>query len=321
VGKQKCTPNYFYKKPVNTTFEQIDPTTERFAVALFIATAIHLIVIYGMGFSMPTSAKPLNTTMEIILVQKSTEKEPTEPDYLAQVSHEGGGEHSEKARPVTPTIAPFPDQTAEIVFTPPPPQEAAAPKEDQTEIVTTEMASEHQVELHEKITPPEEAAQQGSASQTSDFEEYISESMIFINASAAKLASIQVELNEKFDNYTKKPRRKFISSSTKAYGYAEYMVSLRDKINKVGTDFYNKQAHLKEIVGVLIFNVAINPDGTIHNIEIKNPSKFRVLDEAALRIIHLAAPFDPFTENIRKETDILHITRILEFRYNGVSSR
>ncbi len=313
-------PNYFYKKPVNTTFEQIEPTTERFAVALFIATAIHLIVIYGMGFSMPTSAKPLNTTMEIILVQKSTKKEPTEPDYLAQVSHEGGGEHSEKARPVTPTIAPFPEQTAEIVFTPPPPQEAAAPKEDKTEIITTEMASKHQVELHEKITPPEEPAQQGSASQTSN-EEYISESMTFINASAAKLASIQVELNKKFDNYTKKPRRKFISSSTKAYGYAEYMVSLREKINKVGTDFYNKQAHLKKIVGLLIFNVAINPDGTIHSIEIKNPSKFRALDEAALRIIHLAAPFAPFTEHIRKETDILHVTRILEFRYNGVSSR
>jgi protein TonB len=306
---------------MNTTFEQIDPTTERFAVALFIATAIHLVIIYGMGFSMPTSANPLNTTMEVILVQKSTEKEPKKPDYLAQVSHEGGGEHSEKARPVTPTIAPFPDQTAEIVFTPPPPLDAAAPTEDQTEIVTTEMASEHQVERHEKITPPEEPAQQGSASQTSDFEEYISESLIYINASAARLASIQVELNEKFENYTKKPRRKFISSSTTAYGYAEYMVSSVKKIEKVGTDFYNKQPRLKEIVGILIFNVAINPDGTIHHLEIKKPSKIKVLDDTALRIIHRAAPFDPFPENIRKETDILHITRILEFRYNGVSSR
>jgi len=306
---------------VNTTFVYIEPVTERFAVALFIATLIHLVLLYGIGFSMPAPAKTLNTTMEIILVQKSTEKPPKKADYLAQVSHEGGGEHSKKARPVTPTIAPFPDQTADLVFTPPPPQIAMAPKEDQVEIVTTEKEAKYQVEQHEKATPPEEPSKQGNASETSVVEEYISENVLFINAVAVKLASIQAELDEKFEDYTKIPRKKFISSSTKEYKYANYMDAWRRKIEQVGTQFYRKQTHLKSLEGDLILDVAINPDGTIYHVKIRTPSKLTALNEAALRIVRLAAPYELFPENIHKETDILHITRTWEFRYNALNSR
>ncbi len=306
---------------MNTTLVYIDPATERFAVALFVATIIHLIIIYGLGFSMPTPAKPLNTTMEIILVQKSTNKAPKEADYLAQVSHEGGGEYPQENRPVTPTLAPFPDQTAEPVFTPPPPQEAAAPKEDQTEILTIEKVAQHQVEQHESTMPPEEPAEHGNASQDSIFEEYISENILYINASAAKLTSIQAELDDKFDDYTKSPRRTFINSSTKEYKYARYMLDWCKKAEQVGTDFYLKQPRLKNIEGIVMLDVAINPNGTIHHVKIKKPSKYKVLDEAVLRIVHLAAPYEPFSKAIRQETDILHITRTWIFRYNSLSSR
>ncbi len=305
---------------MNTTNDtHIDPDTERFAAALFIAALVHVVAIYGVGFAMPKAVQSPNTTMEIILVQKSTDKAPKEADYLAQDNYEGGGESEQKVRPSTPTIAPFPDVTAEEVFTPPPPQMAAAPKEHQIETLTTDKPAQHESE--QRITPPDEPAESGDASQTTVFEEYMSENTLFINALALKLASIQAELDEKFEEYAKRPRTKFINSSAKAYKYARYMDAWRRQIEDIGNANYPDKARRKKISGSLILNVALNSNGTVYNVEIKQPSKYKVLDEAALRIVRLAAPFDPFPENIRKETDILHITRTWEFSYNSLSSR
>jgi protein TonB len=304
-----------------TNDTHIDPDTERFAAALFIAALVHVVAIYGVGFAMPKATQTLNTTMEVILVQKSTDKAPKEAEYLAQVNYEGGGESEQKVRPATPTIAPFPDETAEEVFTPPPPQIAAAPKEHQIETLTTDNPAQHEVEQQEEITPPDEPTESGNAEQTTVFEEYMSENTLFINALALKLASIQAELDEKFEEYAKRPRQTFINSSTKEYKYARYMDAWRRQIEDIGNANYPDKARRKKISGSLILNVALNSNGTVYDVEIKQPSKYKVLDEAALRIVRLAAPFDPFPENIRKATDILHITRTWEFRYNNLSSR
>jgi periplasmic protein TonB len=301
--------------------ETIDPHTERFAVALFISTVLHLVIIYGMGFVMPKPGKPLNTTMEIILVQKSTEQIPEKADYLAQATHEGGGDGEPKNRPSTPTLAPFPEQTAELVFTPPPPQSAAELDESQTEILTTVKSTQHQIEAQTEIIPPDEPAEHGNALQNVIFDEYVSENTLFINTSAAKLASIQAELADSFNSYAKRLRHKYISASTKEFKYAHYMEAWRRKVEEIGNINYPNQARRRKLSGSLILDVALNPNGTIRQVEIKESSKHRILDEAALRIVRLAAPFAPFPENIRKNTDILHITRRWEFRYNSLTTR
>ena len=94
----------------------------------------------------------------------------------------------------------------------------------------------------------------------------------------------------------------------------------RRKVEDIGTQFYRNQKRLQTLEGSLIVDVAIVSNGTVHRIEIKKTSKYNALDEAALRIVRFAAPFDPFPENIRKDTDILHITRTWEFRYNSLNS-
>ncbi len=303
-------------KNIKSTYT-IAPDTERFIVSLFVATLVHIVLVYGLGFSMPTPAKSLRSTMEIILVQKSTDKAPDKADYLAQVNHEGSGEHEQKARPVTPTIAPFPDQIAEVVITPPPPQVAAAPNKHHIETLATNAKAKHQVEQHEQVMPTDKPSEQGNASQTEVFEDHIAENNLFINASLAKIASIQAELDEKLEDYTKSPRLKFINSSTKESKYASYMDNWRRKIEDVGTKFYRKQKSLQQFEGSLMVDVVLGPNGTIRHINIEKASKHKALDEAALQIVRFAAPFEPFSEDIRKETDILHITRTWEFRYNN----
>jgi protein TonB len=51
----------------------------------------------------------------------------------------------------------------------------------------------------------------------------------------------------------------------------------------------------------------------VARININRSSGHSVLDEAAERIVRLAAPFAPFPPNIRRDTDELEITRTWTF--------
>jgi protein TonB len=62
--------------------------------------------------------------------------------------------------------------------------------------------------------------------------------------------------------------------------------------------------------------VSINPNGTINDLEILESSGRKVLDDAALRIVRMSAPFAPFTDEMRKTTDILEIIRTWQFKGN-----
>ncbi len=282
----------------------IDPDTERFTVAIFVATIIHVIIIYLVGFEMPKSTKHLTTTtMEVILIQKRTEDSPAKADYLAQAAHKGGGDQPEDVRPVTPTIAPFPANTAAIVYTSPSPQ--LAHKKPKITTLTTKQST-HKIIQNNDYSP--------NLLNTKD-------NLSLLHASAINLASIQAELNNKFEQYSKRPFHKFISSSTKIYKYAKYMDTWRRKVETIGNLNYPEKARSKKLSGYLILDVALNSNGTIYKVEIKQASPYKILDEAALRIVHLAAPFEAFPENIQQDTDILHITRTWEFRYNHLRSR
>jgi protein TonB len=63
--------------------------------------------------------------------------------------------------------------------------------------------------------------------------------------------------------------------------------------------------------------VEIRADGSLEKVELNRPSGKRVLDEAAVRIVQLAAPFAPFPPEIRQDTDILSITRTWDFTREG----
>ena len=48
-------------------------------------------------------------------------------------------------------------------------------------------------------------------------------------------------------------------------------------------------------------------------IRLTRSSGHALLDDAAIRIVRLAAPYAPFPKEIREETDILEITRTWQF--------
>jgi TonB family protein len=112
---------------------------------------------------------------------------------------------------------------------------------------------------------------------------------------------------------TASPRRKPINSTIEECRYAAYYDHWVRKIEKTAQENYPEQVAKEKLYGRLIMHVAINADGTIEQVRVLHGSGYKVLDEAAVTIAHLSAPYAPFPDEIREETDIIDITKIWRF--------
>jgi protein TonB len=92
------------------------------------------------------------------------------------------------------------------------------------------------------------------------------------------------------------------------------------KVERVGDLNYPDAARRQNLSGKLIVQVAVHPDGSVREITIRKPSGYKILDDAAVRIVKLAAPFAPFPDAIRQETDVLYITRTWVFTSGNLKS-
>ena len=134
-----------------------------------------------------------------------------------------------------------------------------------------------------------------------------------ILASASEISASDAALSNQTSNFEKQPRRKYIGARTKEYKYALYAEAWRQKVETLGNMNYPEEAREKKFSGQLRMTVSLKPDGKIDSIEINQSSGFKILDEAAKKIVELGAPYAAFPEDIRKEVDILSITRTWTF--------
>ncbi len=311
---------------------QADPASpgDRLGLTLFFAIALHAMVILGITFGTnPANPRKALPTLEITLVQKRSLETPEKADYLAQADMEGGGNVEQKVRPQSPISAPVPSESEGVMPTPqphaqpeplPPPPEPAppepvpAPQPPQPEPVAEpkpETAAPRQVvtstraERREASKKTEPAAKPEKKKQRPSARDLVSRSL--------EMARLSAEINESIQAYAQRPRHRFISARTRSYKYAAYMESWVKKVERIGNLNYPDEARRRNLSGGLILDVVLKPDGSIHSIEVLRSSGQPVLDDAARRIVELAAPFAKFPEDIAKETDLLHITRTWQF--------
>ena len=121
------------------------------------------------------------------------------------------------------------------------------------------------------------------------------------------------EIAETVETGTDALRHKYLGARTRAYKYAVYMEAWRSKVEQVGDLNYPVGTHGRKLGGDLRLDVALNADGSVHSIDLLRSSGNAKLDQSAIEIVRLAAPFAPFPDNIREETDILHIVRTWQF--------
>ncbi|MEK7835499.1 MAG: energy transducer TonB, partial [Pseudomonadota bacterium] len=134
-----------------------------------------------------------------------------------------------------------------------------------------------------------------------------------IMTKSIQIARLEAQIDKDMDSYQKRPRRRFVGARTQEYRFARYIEDWRVKVERVGTLNYPQAARDQKIYGSLQLTVSINADGTVENVEINRSSGQRILDEAALRIVRLGAPYSAFPANISRDTDVLSITRTWTF--------
>ena len=134
---------------------------------------------------------------------------------------------------------------------------------------------------------------------------------------SVEMASLDAEIDAKLRAYAKRPRRKWITARTKEHKYAAYMDAWRAKVERIGNLNYPDEARRRRLSGNLLLDVALNANGSINEIKLRRSSGKRVLDDAAIRIVRLSAPFAKFPRKIAAETDILHIQRTWRFLSNN----
>lgn len=275
---------------------------DRLGLTLFFAVALHAIVILGVRFDVITL--PLKNpfpALEITLVTTRADKAPDQADFLAQAHQRGGGNSDENLRPLTPPPAAEPAQ----------PEAAPAPQPvpDKPKIknkLTAQAPSPHKTEADQNDAPDAHTDAPSAA-------DLVARSLL--------IASLSAEINESRAAYAKRPRQAFISAATREYKYASYMEAWRRKVEEIGNLNYPDAARRNNLSGSLILDVALNPDGKVNSIALRRSSGHKVLDDAAIAIVKLAAPYAPLPDNIRKDTDVLHITRTWQFlRENRLSS-
>ena len=124
---------------------------------------------------------------------------------------------------------------------------------------------------------------------------------------------LEAQIAKDMDAYQKRPKRKFVGARAEEYRFARYVEDWREKVERVGNLNYPEAARSKKLYGSLLLTVSIRSDGSVEHVEVSKTSGHRILDAAAVKIVEMAAPYATFPPDIRRDTDILHITRTWSF--------
>lgn len=283
---------------------KIKPTisdNDRFGMTFFLATIFHGMIILGVTFTVsPPADSKTAPALDIILVQTKSPVDADDADYLAQVSQQGGGNAEEKARPrelfSAPTLSSTPGIATQASV-----QQIKKQKQNEQLALLTQNEAKYAINTEPEPVKAED-------------ETTINKTEISQNNQTARLAA---EISNTIEEQASIERTKYLNSSTREFTPAKYMREWINRVERIGNLNYPDQARSKKLSGTLILDVVINADGELVKTDLRQSSGHQVLDDAAKRIVKLAAPYSAFPSKLRKEADVIHITRSWEFSNNS----
>jgi protein TonB len=271
---------------------------DKLSFCVFLALAFHALLLFGVGFKVPDLSKsPKNKTFNVVLAQYETKERPEKADFIGQADQIAGGESEQKQAPSAIENAQFNDpnkQASEI--------QLAAQKQSKETPVSQYLTSSNG-KLNFQRQEDSEKEQQQSLPDT--------EALL---KKSYQLSGLIANLDNQQINQARKSKKRQVSAAIHRSSDALYLDTWRRKIENIGNQNYPERAKQDKIYGNLTLKVAINSNGTIHEISIMKSSGKKLLDDAAIRIVRLAAPFSPLTAEMSKDTDILEIIRVWRFQ-------
>lgn len=285
-------------------------SADRLGVTLLFSLIVHAVLILGIGFEL-AKPKPSLPALDVTLLTAANAQAPDHADFLAQANNRGGGDADKAKRPSSLFSGPLPTDQQGIAPMPlqpaaPTPSTASAPR-----LLSARAQAERQVAQNPERRERDQVAPRQSAIPVDR---------------QLEMAKLAQEIRTEEQAYAKRPRVKHISANTREFAYAAYDKAWVSRIERVGNLNYPDEARRRQLHGQLVLTVGLASNGQIESIDIIQSSGHKVLDDAAIRIVHLAAPFPPVPQGKddrgRKGVDVLYITRTWQFlRGNELQTR
>ena len=275
---------------------------DHLGMALLVSIAVHAALL-AIHFSTPPAPPPRVNTLEVTLLNVRGDTAPLKAQVMAQHDFDGGGPAdtgiAATPLPLTASDAPYETVLAAML------QRQKELEAEQARLFALLQARAETLSSTDTVQPGEAATEPG--------EDELEQESLIINAQIAAL-------KEKIQRYNARPRLHFVGPSAASAPEARYVEAWRQKIELLGTEHYPQEARGR-IYGSLQLTVYIRRDGSLERVEIDQPAAQAVLNQAARRIVQLAAPFPPLPPELAQESDILAITRTWHFTHEQLETR
>lgn len=275
--------------------------TDLLSVTAFFSALLHAAIILGISFKLPEigARKSTDNTLDVVLLNSSNNQQADGAELISSSDNAGGGTDEQEAESPLPWKAVNPSKIQSV--------KKVADRVPTTSLSPDQYLTAPNGELVVQHRPAEKTKLKnlqpikGPDKFNTDARQLERERLV------AKISQAQKE-------YEKRPKKEFLSPLTKAHGAAEYLDAWKQRVTTVGNANYPIQIKANGIHGSLILTVEINRNGTLRDININEPSKHKILNETAKRIMRDASPFQAFPdEEFFRNTDILVITRTIHF--------
>jgi len=278
---------------------------DRLSFTVFLALAIHAILIFGISFTSNLSSTTSPTLDVTLSLHKSDDQVADEDaDFLSDSNQQGSGTLEDKAILKSTEQADIEDN--QIFHTTPTIQQLAFSELSisNDRIITTDTSSTFET--------ADNSADDGSLDQPIKTEETV------VLNNITDVATLKALLDESRQSYAKRPRiRTLTAVSTKRAIDANYIYGWLKKVERIGNQNYPESARNNRISGSVRLAVSINADGTLRSVSVTGSSGHSILDQAAKQIVHLSAPFTEFSPEMLEQYDVLEIIRTWQFRIDN----
>lgn len=266
------------------------------ATAVGISLFVHA-VLFGVRFVVEEAKQPMHSPpLEVVLVNSKSQTKPYKAQVLAQANLDGGGNTDQKRRLKSPLpVLPQESQTLEV--------SAATQRVQVLEQQARQLLAQNRSRSTVTLEPRKvDADSKQAPTAQQDLAQRMQEAL-----------RLEAEIARDLEAYQQRPKRRFLGARAEEYRFARYVEDWRMKVERIGNLNYPEAARAQQLYGSLLITVGIRSDGSIESIVVDKPSGRKLLDVAAQRIVQLSAPFSAFPPEIRRDTDILYITRTWTF--------
>jgi protein TonB len=276
----------------------LPPAGDRMLTTCFVAGVFHAILILGVTFTGPHGAHSDDSPgLEVVLVSDAAPAADRNPDapYLAQRTQKGVGN---------------------------------SPRTERTRIPRSSLMAVDRAGIPngDGIDAQRAGADPGDDEMIAT-RRPVSKILYFASTAAAEQPSTRPMLLEKRPDLGMAPndegielhlrgesrQQLWMAADTRATDVAAYLDAWRRKIERVGTINFPDVARRQKLSGTPVIEVTIGADGKLESSVLRRSSGHAELDDAALRILKIAAPYDPFPRELAARHDAIRIAYEWQF--------